>query len=632
MGIFIKLPQELNEVDVIIAGGGLAGCVIAGRLAEADPQLSILVIEQGPNNYGIPEVVHPGLYPRNLHPNSKLTLFWQGNQSEQLAGRKPIVPSGGTLGGGSSINWMVYTRAQRSDFDSWKTEGWSANDLYPFLKKFETYHGYGEKEHHGDSGPVNVSSGTHRCKHAEDTFINAADQLGYHELKDLQNLDSNNGTERWMKYVGPNGRRQDAAHRYIHPKLQSGKYPNLHVMTEKQVIRVLFDENKKAVGVEYQTNPKYLPNPEYMTAKQTPRVVKARKMVILSAGANATPLILERSGVGNPEILGRAGVDVVADMPGVGHDYQDHHLSLWYYRTNLEPKDTINALIDGRLDVQQAIHNTDERLGTNAMDASGKFRPTEEDVDALGPEFRKKWDADFKNAPDRPLMIMAMYLSYYGDHSMLPDDAEYVSMANWTAYPYSRGSIHITGKDVNDPIDFNTGWLQDEHDIDVKKHIWAYKLSREMWRRMSIFRGELASSHPRFPAGSKAAVVEQTDGPIGKGNERIKYTEEDDKAIEQRVREIVSTTWHSLGTCKMAPKDKMGVVDKDLNVHGFTNLKLADLSVPPENVGANTGNTAFVVGERAADIFIKELGLGQQSNGEKEDAPLKKVDSPLAVN
>ena len=85
--------------------------------------------------------------------------------------------------------------------------------------------------------------------------------MGYSELKDLQDLDANNATERWLKYIGPNGRRQDAAHRYVHNKLQSGDYPNLHVVCEKQVIRVLFDDNKKAVGVEYQSNPKFRKNP-----------------------------------------------------------------------------------------------------------------------------------------------------------------------------------------------------------------------------------------------------------------------------------------------------------------------------------------------------------------------------------
>ena len=326
------------------------------------------------------------------------------------------------------MNWMVYTRAQRSDFDSWKTPGWSADEMLPFLKKvcllslhdiispslitsqFETYHGKGDKDRHGFDGPVNVSKGTHTCSRAEDAFVEAAAKLGYPEAKDLQNLDANNAIERYYRYVGPNGRRQDAAHRYLHPKLQSGDYPNLHVLVEKQVVKVLFDDNKRAVGVEYQSNPKYLANPEFLaTAYTALRSVRARKMVVLSAGANATPGILERSGIGDPQILQRAGIPVLEDLPGVGNDYQDHHLSLWAYRTNLTPRETINGYQDGRFNIDEAIKNTDELLGTNAMDAQGKFRPTEAEVEALGPEFKKAWDRDFKDVPDRPLMILALY-------------------------------------------------------------------------------------------------------------------------------------------------------------------------------------------------------------------------------
>lgn len=183
-------------------------------------------------------------------------------------------------------------------------------------------------------------------------------------------------------------------------------------------------------------------------------------------------------------------------------------------------------------------------------------------------------------------------------------------MANWTAYPYSRGHIHVSGPDLTDPIDFDVGYLKDANEIDVKKHIWAYKTQREIFRRMGIFRGELASSHPKFPSGSEAQVVEKTDGPMAlDDNKRIQYSAEDDKAIEQHVRETVSTTWHSLGTCKMAPREKKGVVDASLSVYGTKGLKLADLSIVPENVGANTNNTAFLVGEKAADIFIRELEL-----------------------
>lgn len=115
--------------------GGTAACVVAGRLAEADPKLSILVIEGGQDNRGVSSVEHPIFYLENLLPTSTTALFYQGNESKNLAGRAPIVPSGGTLGGGSSINFMLYTRAQRSDFDSWNTPGWSGDEIYPFLKK-----------------------------------------------------------------------------------------------------------------------------------------------------------------------------------------------------------------------------------------------------------------------------------------------------------------------------------------------------------------------------------------------------------------------------------------------------------------------------------------------------------------
>jgi alcohol oxidase len=105
----------------------------------------------------VASIVHPVFYLQNLLPTTKTALFYKGNKSKQLADREPIVPSGGTLGGGSSINFMMYTRAQRSDFDSWKTPGWSADEMVPFMKRLETYHGPGEKGTHGYDGPIHVA-------------------------------------------------------------------------------------------------------------------------------------------------------------------------------------------------------------------------------------------------------------------------------------------------------------------------------------------------------------------------------------------------------------------------------------------------------------------------------------------
>jgi choline dehydrogenase-like flavoprotein len=167
--------------------------------------------------------------------------------------------------------------------------------------------------------------------------------------------------------------------------------------------------------------------------------------------------------------------------------------------------------------------------------------------------------------------------------------------------------LHTTGPEVNDPLDFDVGFLTDKDDIDLKKLIWAYKKSREIMRRTDMYRGEIDAGHPVWPAGSKAASVD-TNSKLG-DVESIAYSAEDDKAIEQYIRSNIATTWHSLGTCKMAPREEMGVVDEHLNVWGTKGLKVADLSIPPTNIGGNTNNTAMVIGEKAADIIIKELGL-----------------------
>lgn len=185
-----------------------------------------------------------------------------------------------------------------------------------------------------------------------------------------------------------------------------------------------------------------------------------------------------------------------------------------------------------------------------------------------------------------------------------------MTIGNYTAYPYSRGHMHITGPEVTDPLDFDVGFFTDAGDVDLKKQVWAYKKSREMMRRTAMYRGELAIGHPQFPAGSPAACVE-TEEALGEGVENVVYSPEDDAAIETWLRENIGTTWHSLGTCKMAPREKNGVVGPNLDVHGVKGLKIADMSIPPQNVGANTNNTALVIGEKAADIIIRELGLGQ---------------------
>lgn len=191
------------------------------------------------------------------------------------------------------------------------------------------------------------------------------------------------------------------------------------------------------------------------------------------------------------------------------------------------------------------------------------------------------------------------------------EPGQFFSIAAFTAYPYSRGHVHITGSSVDDQLDFDPGLLSDKDGTDILACRWAYKKQREIARRMDIFRGEVESKHPAFSGSSKARANASDADASATGQDilDIVYTAEDDAAIDQYIRDHVSTPWHSIGTCKMGPRAGKGVVDEKLDVHGIKGLKVADLSICPKNVAAHTTATALLVGEKAAAIIAKELGL-----------------------
>lgn len=190
------------------------------------------------------------------------------------------------------------------------------------VPKPETYHGEDPKGVHGHDGPIHVSVGTWNSDKIDREFLAAAGKAGWPEVPDAQDLESINSVGRNKRFISPEGKRQDAATCYLRPRLGGGGHPNLHVLLESQVVRVLVDgEPKRAVGVEVRANPRYNPD----AAGEPLRVVKARRLVVASSGACGTPSLLERSGLGDPKVLERSGVPVVVDLPGVGNGYEDHH-------------------------------------------------------------------------------------------------------------------------------------------------------------------------------------------------------------------------------------------------------------------------------------------------------------------
>ncbi|KAG2111065.1 GMC oxidoreductase-domain-containing protein [Suillus cothurnatus] len=599
-----------SEFDIIFAGGGTTACVVAGRLAAWDPSLSILILEGGQHTLNQPAHVQPYRSGSHLAPTSTTMAFNLGNPSPRLNGRAPIVQCAHCVGGGSSVNSMVYTRAPASDFDDWQADGWESKNLIPLMKKLETYEVQPDLPTHGYSGPIKVSSARYKLNAGQE-FIRVG--TTYHKrqyAEDTDDLETCNTYSPWAKYVdGTTGRRSDVAHHYVYNQAHN---VNLQLWVGKRVKRVIF-QDKRAVGVEFTNDPVSCPD-----ADQSSNIVKASKLVVVSAGAFGSPAILERSGIGAEAILKRCDVQQLVDLPGVGENFRDHNVVFVPYFTADEAI-TMDTLRRGKESVLQEHLaqweiNGNSLVAQNGSEAKIKWRPDDDELKAMGSAFQPRWKEFFQDRPDKAVAIFSVFEGYAGPLLSSLPPRNYLTAFYFTLYPASTGSVHIKlDENGQEGIDFNAGFLDDPSDIVPLN--FGYKKIREIFRRMPSYRGEVPISHPCFPEGS-AAVCGETTGPVDLDAPDLIYTAEDDEAIDRYNRDRVKTTWHSLGTCAMKPRADQGVVDARLNVYGVTNLKVADLSIVPKNVGTNTYSTALLIGEKAAMIIADELGIECRPNSE----------------
>ncbi|KAJ6624000.1 GMC oxidoreductase-domain-containing protein [Mycena sp. CBHHK59/15] len=600
------MPPTL-EFDIIFAGGGSSGCLIAGRLAAADPSLKILVLEAGEHTRGLAAHTQPARYFSHLAPTSTTVTFNVSKPSEHIGGRALVTPSARCMGGGSSVNFAMYTRAAASDYDDWENvfgnSGWGSKDLVPLLKKTETYQVKPGEPTHGYSGPLKVSSGGTYTNIGQQ-FLGVAGQ--YDKVRgiteDVNGLFSCNQYGRWQKWIDADkGTRSDVPHHFIYNQDHN---KNLQILTRSRVKRVIF-EYTRAVGVEF-VNDTVL----NADADQAVQTALASRLVVVSAGAFGSPTILERSGIGSADVLRRHGVQTMVDLPGVGENYQDHNVVFVPYLAS-EEAETLDAFFRG--DKEEEAHLFEQwstsgkgLMAHNGLDAGAKLRPTADELKELGPAFENRWKTYFEKAHDKPVIWVGPVSAYLGDPSAAPA-RKYYSVGYFTQYPVSRGHVHISSADdANAAPDFDAGFLSDPADLATLR--WGYKKSRELARRLNVYRGEYLPGNPTFSEGS-AARCRDGARPVDVLADDIVYTEEDDAAIETYNRNFVQTAWHSLGTCAMKPPGDMGVVDERLNVYGVEGLKVADISIAPANVAANTYSTALVIGEKATVIIAEELGI-----------------------
>ncbi|KAE9390923.1 alcohol oxidase [Gymnopus androsaceus JB14] len=607
----------LESYDVVFAGGGTIACIIAGRLAQADPSLKILIIEAGSHTEDLHNHVQPGRYINNLGQGHVFSHH-DSIPSDALGGRSIRVPTGCCLGGGSAVNFMVYTRAAASDYDDWEkvgNSGWGSKDLIPLARKVETYQiASGDSSVHGFTGPIKVSHGGQDTNIGRE-FLEVAAQYdrdrktATQSTLDAQDFYTVDVYSPWRKYIDTHtGKRSDTAHHFIY-NLNPESKRNLHILTNRRVVKVLF-ENNRAVGVSYAAHDDFNVLGE---AKTPPQTVYASRLVILSGGAFGSPAMLERSGIGSAEHLAKAHVDQLVDLPGVGENYNDHNLCVTPYLSS-EDSDCLDGIFGGDEEaIKPYLAEWTEKgtglLAHNSIDSAIKMRPTPKELAELGPSFKKIWQDFYVGAPDK---AVALLCSAAGNLSTAPSPpgSKTFSMPFCTLYPRAIGYTHITsGTNPWAPLRFNPGYLEDPTDVAILR--WCYKRGREIARRMRSFRGEIPAGHPKFPSSTTttSSVAPSAPGPVDIDTPDIVYSAEDDKAIDDHHRATVSTSWHSLGTCAMKPRAAGGVVDPRLNVYGVENLKVADLSTVPLNVGANTYNTALIVGEKAFLIVAEDLGV-----------------------
>src|SRR5919197_164636 len=297
--------------DYIVVGAGSAGCVLANRLTVSGRH-RVLLLEAGGRDRNL--WIHVPLGYGKLFTNPKVNWLYTSEPEAELNNRRVIQPRGKVLGGSSSINGLLYIRGQPADFDHWRqlgNSGWSFDDVLPYFRRAENQQ-RGEDALHGVGGPLAVSDVCEPHPLCE-AFIAAAQQAGF-----PRNDDFNGPTQEGAGYfqlTARRGRRCSTAVGYLRP---ARRRPNLTIVSNALASRILFS-GRRAIGVEYRYG-------------DTTRVAHANTEVIVAGGAFNSPQLIQLSGLGPAPLLQSLGINVIADMPGVGADLHDHPQVRMQYR------------------------------------------------------------------------------------------------------------------------------------------------------------------------------------------------------------------------------------------------------------------------------------------------------------
>jgi choline dehydrogenase len=508
--------------DYVIVGAGSAGCVLANRLSQ-NPGTKVLLLEAGG-----PDRAKEIRIPAAFNKLFKTPNDWAYYTEEQrrLNNRRLFWPRGKMLGGSSSMNAMIYIRGNRRDYDRWAELGATGWDWTGVRESFErTLHNLNVTA----LGLVNPIS---------KAFVDAAVESGFARNSDF-NGDEQDGFGIY-RVTQRNGQRHSAAQAFLH---DTGPRPNLTIRTGALVTGLILDGTRTR-GVRYVLDGK---------AEEA----RAQREVILAGGAVNSPQVLMLSGIGRADHLRRLGISVVADLPGVGANLQDHPCVPSCWRSK-QPVSLASAASLPNLIRYLVGHRGP--LTSNVGEGGGFVR-TRPNLD--------RPDLQFHFAP-----------AYFLDHGFRVVEGHGFTIGPTLVRPESRGWIRLRSDNPADPPLIDPNYLQAESDLKIL--LDGLRLARRIAQApaMERYRGE------EFLPG--AGVQSEED--------LIAY-----------IRNMTETLYHPAGTCRMG-LDENAVVDPQLRVRGIEGLRVVDASIMPEVVSGNTNAPTYMIAERAAAMIAGGAG------------------------
>ncbi|MEZ5155690.1 MAG: GMC family oxidoreductase N-terminal domain-containing protein [Solirubrobacterales bacterium] len=531
----------MSDFDYVIVGAGSAGCVLANRLSDAGAE--VLLIEAGGRDRS-PKIKIPAAFAQQFR--TKLDWDLATGPEPGCDGRMLYVPRGKSLGGSSSMNAMLYVRGHRSDYDGWRDDagcaGWGWDDVLPYFVRSE-HHEAGASAAHGYGGRLNVAP-SRSPRPLTAIITDAVRNRGYAVDPDYNDGDPHGVAA--VEVTQRNGRRWSTADAFLRPAM--GR-PNLTVLTGATAVGLEI-EGERVRGVR-------------LSGRTPMAVARARREVILAAGAIGSPQLLMVSGVGDPDKLAAAGVRCHLPLPAVGTNLQDHPyvVGIWDSAVggSLADAEKPGALLDFLLRRSGPLTSTvaEAFLFTRSPAAGG----------ADGPP-----DIQFHLAP-----------AYFADNGFEEYDGHALTIGPVLVAPRARGEVTIGSGDVAAKPAIVGNHLTDPADVEAL--VWGMKLARDI-----VGTAPLAA----------AAGREIYPGPeVATGEE-----------LAADARRRVELLYHPVGTCRMGAGEE-AVVDPELRVRGLEGVRVADASVMPTITRGNTNAPTIMIAEKAADLILDRPPLEQ---------------------